>query len=253
MIQYRTTNDPADMPRIVDLEILIWGTQERDTFPASMLSLAAMNGGQVFIAEAEDSLVGFCFCLPARRNGELVLWSYIAGVHPNYQGQGIGEKLKLMQREWAAESGYSSVRWTFDPLQTRNAGFNLNRLGVVVRTYHENLYGQMTDAINTLPLPSDRLEAIWLTQPTDHTGQVSTSAVHFLLLEDNGLPVENLMSSDGEPVAIVIPERGKVDFTVWQPAVRRAFQHAFAHNYEAFRFERQPTQQFYVLRPSAAP
>jgi predicted GNAT superfamily acetyltransferase len=52
------------------------------------------------------------------------------------------------------------IGWTFDPLQRGNANFNFNRLGVVVRAYHVNFYGEMNDDINS-GLASDRFEAWW--------------------------------------------------------------------------------------------
>ena len=54
---------------------------------------------------------------------------------------GLGRALKLFQRELAMGQGYDLIEWTFDPLEIKNAFFNLERLGAVVRRYVVNHYG----------------------------------------------------------------------------------------------------------------
>jgi len=85
----------------------------------------------------------------------------------DYQNHGVGAKLKWAQRAKALEEGRSFIKWTWDPMQSRNAHFNINRLGVVVATYADNFYGtdynaDPTQAEGELPgLQSDRLFASW--------------------------------------------------------------------------------------------
>jgi predicted GNAT superfamily acetyltransferase len=85
----------------------------------------------------------------------------------DYQNRGIGARLKWAQRARAVEEGRRFIRWTWDPMQSRNAHFNINRLGVVVRRYAANYYG--TDYSSAtgkfgepLGLDSDRLIAEWM-------------------------------------------------------------------------------------------
>jgi predicted GNAT superfamily acetyltransferase len=52
------------------------------------------------------------------------------------------------------------VQWTFDPLEVRNAHFNLNRLGAISRQYKPNLYGITTSPLHR-GLATDRLMAEW--------------------------------------------------------------------------------------------
>ncbi|HEY1404877.1 MAG TPA: hypothetical protein VGB05_12165, partial [Pyrinomonadaceae bacterium] len=70
------------------------------------------------------------------------------------------------QRERALAEGRNFIRWTFEPMQARNAHFNINRLGVVIRSYTVNFYGwdAGTEAIadgEQFNLDSDRLIAEW--------------------------------------------------------------------------------------------
>jgi len=82
------------------------------------------------------------------------------GVHPDYQSAGIGRKLKLAQREDALARSVAVIQWTFDPLQSRNAYFNLVRLGGIARTYLPNLYGITSSPLHGA-LPTDRLLIEW--------------------------------------------------------------------------------------------
>jgi len=84
-----------------------------------------------------------------------------------YQNQGVGARLKWAQRERAIAEGRQFIKWTWDPMQARNAHFNLNRLGVVVEKYADNFYGVDYNADPQLPLEerpglqSDRLFGHW--------------------------------------------------------------------------------------------
>ena len=70
------------------------------------------------------------------------------------------------QRGRALAEGRRFIRWTWDPAQARNAHFNINRLGVVVRSYAVNYYGTDYSTVTgkftePLGLDSDRLLAEW--------------------------------------------------------------------------------------------
>jgi predicted GNAT superfamily acetyltransferase len=68
--------------------------------------------------------------------------------------------LKLFQREDALGRGIRLVEWTFDPLELKNAHFNLNRLGALCRRYIPNLYGVTTSPLHR-GIETDRLVAEW--------------------------------------------------------------------------------------------
>lgn len=159
------------MPEIdatVDLQRAVWGMRDVEVSSPHTLRAIVHSGGAVFGAMLEGALVGFCFGFGAPRAGELWLWSHMAAVHPDFQGRGIGFRLKQAQRLWALERGFRWMAWTFDPLQAGNANFNFNRLGVTARAYSADHYGEMQDGLNA-GLASDRLEAQWeLAAPRVH-------------------------------------------------------------------------------------
>ncbi len=105
--------------------------------------------------------------LPAVRGEEIFGYSHMMAVAAEYQNQGVGARLKWAQRARALSEGREFIKWTFEPVRPRNAHFNLNRLGVVIRSYAVNFYG--TDyatnpeerAVGALGVDSDRLFASW--------------------------------------------------------------------------------------------
>jgi predicted GNAT superfamily acetyltransferase len=93
-------------------------------------------------------------------DGVVFLHSHITGVLAEYRDRGVGRALKLFQREEALVRGIRLIVWTFDPLETRNAHFNLNRLGAISRKYLTNFYGLTTSPLHR-GLATDRLWAEW--------------------------------------------------------------------------------------------
>src|SRR5260370_12617025 len=84
----------------------------------------------------------------------------MSGVHSEYRDRGVGRMLKLFQRSEALGRGIRLIQWTFDPLEVRNAHFNLNRLCPMCREYHRNLYGVTTSPLHR-GLETDRLLVEW--------------------------------------------------------------------------------------------
>ena len=101
-------------------------------------------------------MVGFVHHLAAVRGNEIFGYSHVMAVAKDYQNKGVGARLKWAQRERALREGREFIKWTWDPMQARNAHFNLNRLGATVDTYADNFYG-----IESSGLPGDRLFATW--------------------------------------------------------------------------------------------
>ena len=158
-ITYRELTQLDDFRATFALQKAVWGSTF-DPVPLHVFQAVTVRGGLLVGAEADGQMVGFAFAFPANEGQGWVLWSHIAGVHPDYQALGIGFKLKQMQRVWALDKGYDRMGWTFDPMQRGNANFNLRLLGAVSNTYKLNIYGEMTDAVNR-GLQSDRLAVTW--------------------------------------------------------------------------------------------
>ena len=165
-IEIRECVSVEEFDECVRLQKLTWGYDENDTVPSRMFVVAEKIGGQIIASFAGDRMVGFCLAIPGYRNGHPYLHSHMMAVARDYQNRGVGARLKWAQRARAIDEGRRFIRWTWDPLQSRNAHFNINRLGVVVRRYAANYYGTDYSTVTgkfgeQLGLDSDRLVAEW--------------------------------------------------------------------------------------------
>jgi predicted GNAT superfamily acetyltransferase len=149
------------LKQCVEIQRRAWGFSDEDLLPLRMLVVCTKIGGQVFGAlESDGKVLGFLNAFPATREGKLYLHSQMMGVLPEYQNLGIGKQLKLAQRDEALKRGISRIEWTFDPLEIRNAQFNIENLGVICRRFYENVYGMSSSQLQA-GLPTDRLVAEW--------------------------------------------------------------------------------------------
>lgn len=151
---------PAEFRAAEQFQLDVWGFDPREITPLTELVVAQKHGGLVLGAFDGDRLVGFLFGWIGRGNGRTYHYSRMTGVVPELRDRGLGLQMKLWQRRWALEQGYDLVCWTFDPLQSRNAHFNLRKLGVVCREYLVNFYGENQSRFNR-GLETDRLLVEW--------------------------------------------------------------------------------------------
>ena len=157
-IQIRHCTSLDEFDQCVSLERLIWG--DAITVPNGIFVVAKHTGGQVLGAFDEDKLVGFTLALAGLRTMQPLLHSHMTAVLPDYQNRGLGRSLKIFQRRDALNRGIRLVEWTFDPLEIKNARFNLVRLGAIARRFIPNCYG-VTASPAHAGLPTDRLLAEW--------------------------------------------------------------------------------------------
>jgi predicted GNAT superfamily acetyltransferase len=160
-IEIRQLERREDFDLAVKLQREIWGFDEIDLLPLRLFVVASKIGGQVLGAFDDSKMVGFCLCIPGVKGGaKPYLHSHMMGVAPEYRNAGVGRALKLKQREYALASGLDLIEWTFDPLEIKNAFFNIERLGAIVRRYVHNQYGTTSSHLHG-GLPTDRLVAEW--------------------------------------------------------------------------------------------
>jgi predicted GNAT superfamily acetyltransferase len=114
--------------------------------------------------------------------GRSYLHSHMLGVLPEYRDFGIGRRLKLRQRDDAIARGIELIEWTFDPLEIKNAYFNIERLGALVRRYVRNQYGATTSHLHG-GLPTDRCTAEWWVSSERVRSIVAGEPAEFPLIE----------------------------------------------------------------------
>jgi predicted GNAT superfamily acetyltransferase len=142
----------------VALQHLTWG--EDIAVPSAMFVVAHHTGGQILGAFADGKMVGFTLAFAGVRGGKMFLRSHMTAVLEGFRDRGVGRQLKLFQRQDALRRAIDLIEWTFDPLEMKNAHFNLVRLGAIARRYIPDCYG-ITESPLHSGLPTDRLVAEW--------------------------------------------------------------------------------------------
>ncbi len=238
-IQIRTLAEPGEMRVCVELQQQIWGYSPIDTVPDQICIVAKKTGGHVMAAYDGDTPVGFALAFAAIRDGLAYLHSHMVGVLNEYQNRGVGRLLKLAQRENALERGINLIEWTFDPLQLKNAHFNIERLGAIVRHYIPNLYGRSSSPLHA-GLPTDRLVAEWWVRSqrveSVLAGKRVAPTAH---LERIAIPAEIRAICRDDP-----PSAEKI-----QTTVRHQFLANFAAGRAAVGFEFNQEEGTYLLEP----
>jgi predicted GNAT superfamily acetyltransferase len=176
MIEIRELVELPDLVTAVNLQREIWGFSDLDLLPVRLFVVATKIGGQVLGAFDGDRMVGFSIDIPgAKPGGRAFLHSQMMGVVDGYRNAGVGRLLKFRQRELALAAGINLIEWTFDPLETKNAYFNIERLGAVVSRYVLNQYGNTSSKLHA-GLPTDRCIAEWFLDkektPVDITARI---------------------------------------------------------------------------------
>jgi predicted GNAT superfamily acetyltransferase len=242
-----TTIDELD--RCVRLQRDVFGLPDLEISPRRHLIVSRHAGGWTLGAFLGEQLVGFVHHLVGvRENNEIFGYSHMMAVARAFQNKGVGAQLKWAQRDKALAQGHRFIKWTWDPMQARNAHFNLNRLGVTVHDYAENFYGTdyVTDPEQRLEGPpglkSDRLFASW---------DLLSSRVECLASGEKLQPLPAARTKIAVPAdwgSLIKADIGKARRE--QERVRNAFKEGFAAGLMCAGFEREATGPSYLLYES---
>ena len=265
-VEIRPLAARGEYEECVVLQREVWGAAYSEIVPVTVMEIAARVGGICIGAFGESGeLVGFVFGVTgpsspwinsgehregrcaglARRfagflpraagDGALTHWSHMLAVKEGWRGRGLGARLKFAQRESAEALGAHSIQWTFDPLVSRNAHFNLNRLGVSVVRYAPDMYGPSGSELHRLG--TDRLIVRWD------------------LAEEAGATAP---AGDGAEVAIpsdidAVRRRDLNEALAWRAANRRELGGLLGDGYQVVGFDRGRDFGRYLLVRAAVP
>jgi predicted GNAT superfamily acetyltransferase len=234
-VEVRPLSSLEDVRAAAALFDRIW--EERRVMGAPLLRAMASHGGQVLGAFDGRDLVGALVGLVGLTDdARPLLHSHITGVAPEAQHRGIGFALKQAQREWCLARGIDTVTWTFDPVVSRNARFNLHRLGAVAERFYRDYYGPMDDAFNRGDR-SDRLEVVWRLR-SDRVEKAMAGQVEEPEINDRTSLVR--APPDYHDLRRTDPD----DARRWRDEVADGLEAAFAEGYRAVGFLRSSA---YVL------
>ena len=242
----------AELDNCIRLQREVFGLPDLEISPRRHLIVSRQAGGWTLGAFVGDQLVGFVHHLAAVRGAQVFGYSHMMAVDPAFQNQGVGARLKWSQRERAIQEGRDFIKWTWDPMQARNAHFNLNRLGVTATSYAVNFYGTdyatsplLTD-VAPANIDSDRLFANWHLQSSRVINLAGGSAAPGVM------PAESGRKKPAATIAIPIDwtklcQENPAQARQEQLRVRAEFRQAFATGLVAAGFERSADAPRYLL------
>lgn len=241
-VEVRHCHGLEEWQQCAQLEKEVWGFDE--CVPLPIYVVAAEAGGQVLGAFLEGELVGFTVAVAGlhSRGGKLTpfLHSHMTAVRSEHRDRGIGRQLKLFQRQDALSRGIRLVEWTFDPLEMRNAHFNLMRLGAVARRLIPNCYGITSSELHCR-MPTDRLVAEWW---------LEAPRVTRLLGGKTASRPEGAVQSILVPARMEEWRRDDRDKAIAEQArIAGEFQKWFAQGFVATAVENTPDGGAYLLEP----
>jgi len=212
----RELSSIEEFEKCLDLQREGFGWSDLELMPMRFFVVSRHIGGLVLGAFDDDRLVGFLSAIPGIRQGTPYWHSHMLAVTTAERDLGIGTQLKSAQKQYAQQRGIRLIEWTFDPLMSRNAYLNFEKLGVIVRRYYPSFYGG----------ESDRLIAEWWLE-------------------------RRRPSLETEQRRITIPsdlEKARSS----RLRVRAEFQAAFKEDFYVAAFERHGETSDYVLVPGAS-
>jgi predicted GNAT superfamily acetyltransferase len=266
----RRLSTSGEFDDAVALQHDVWGDGFADVVPAAVLRVVQYVGGVVAGAFTDaDELAGFVFGVSGIRDGRLSHWSDTLAVRQKYRDRGLGEDLKRFQRDLLLPLGIERVYWTFDPLESKNAHLNFNRLGVTASEYHRDFYGDTHSPLHE-DIGTDRLVASWAIGDSRVAALLDDAAPRGVLVGEMlaGVPLVNV-TLDGEAgpvsaepdlalraprVRIAIPAdiqqlktRSPEAAREWRRVTRLAFEAYFARGYSACALVRRGACSEYLL------
>jgi predicted GNAT superfamily acetyltransferase len=237
-IRIHQLSDLSEFAEVVRLQREIWGFDDLELLPLRLFVVASKIGGQVLGAFDGDKMIAFCLCIPGiKPDGKHYLHSHMLGVLPAYRNTGLGRKLKFEQRKYAIQSDIDLIEWTFDPLELKNAFFNIERLGAIVRRYVPNQYGRTSSHLHG-GLPTDRLVPEWWIESSRVKELAETGALEKTAVEAR-IPVGNEIAE----LRRREPERAREI----QADIASQFDRHFREDLAVIGFERNEKTGTYLL------
>lgn len=239
VIEIRQLSTLEEFRTAVELQQTIWGFDQIDLLPLRFFVVASRVGGEVLGAYDGERMIGFCLGIPGIKPGNRpYIHSHMMGVLAEYRNAGVGRRMKLRQREDALARGIPLVEWTFDPLELKNAFFNIERLGAIVRRYAVNQYGITGSPLHG-GLPTDRCYAEWWVGSPRVRAILAGERPEFQVAERIAFPAD---------IARIRAENNHLARRIQEDNAAK-FQDAFARGLAVTGFSRNTSEGIYLLEP----
>jgi predicted GNAT superfamily acetyltransferase len=267
-IEIRPFKSIDEFQKCVEFQAHTWGGHFTERVPIAILKVSQRLGGIASGAyDTKGQLVGFIFGMTGVQNGEVVHWSDMLAVKPELRNSGLGVRLKDYQRKALLAKGIRKMHWTFDPLESKNAYLNLNKLGATSKEYVRDIYGQ-TDSPLHSGIGTDRLVTTWILDsprtieriqseaPNSEAAQKVRHLSVFEVEKKHGLvrPMQPNLNLAVPAVSIPIPlsiqslKKASLELAVeWRVAVRDSLTTYITEGYEVTDLLRREDYSEYLL------
>jgi predicted GNAT superfamily acetyltransferase len=265
-MEIRPLTTLEDFQQCVDMQKEVWGFDDPyDIVPLPLLVVSERNDGIVLGAFEERRMIGFVYSLAGFHQGLKVQWSHMLAVTASHRNTDIGYRLKMEQWHEAKQKGYDVLEWTYDPLESKNAYFNLQKLGCIAKEYEINVYGITSSPLHS-GTPTDRLIAHWPTEairkelPDFNSIPVAPALISVTHFENQALLMDQvILGREEEFLFLEIPAEMQRLKTIsptapleWRLKTREAFLHYFERGYVVYSFltfrKQEPSRSFYVFK-----
>jgi predicted GNAT superfamily acetyltransferase len=249
-VAVRVLTELDDARAVSDVIRATWGDWSVPP-PEFIRALQASGNAPIGAVSLEDgSVMGFALGFLGPDEEGIHLHSHMLAVQPDRRSAGLGYALKLAQRAAALDAGVRVARWTFDPLQARNAYFNIAKLGTAADRFHRHFYGDMGDALNAGDR-SDRLEARWELEAEPGRPRPELRDPFVVLGPGDGGRPSPVREPKGEPAAVWVPgdyaslrASDPESALAWRDAVAVAIEACLGAGLEATGFLREGAYVF---------
>jgi predicted GNAT superfamily acetyltransferase len=263
-ITIRQLSNHDEYLQCLHLQRETWGQNFMEVVsPAIQMVSQKLGGVTAGAFNQSGKLIGFVFGMTGLKDGKPVHWSDMLSVRPEWQGKGIGRKLKLFQRDEVRKIGVKMMYWTYDPLEAGNTYLNIICLGAGIVEYVENMYATDEGSSLHAGLGMDRFIVRWnLSEdsPEHEFPSPDEKSAPVINTNEQGQPVESDFL-DSPIVQVEIPvsiQKTKTESPdtglKWRLNTRRVFQHYLAHDYSIDNFHRDNSVNrcFYILKKSGS-
>ncbi|MBI4482092.1 MAG: GNAT family N-acetyltransferase [Acidobacteria bacterium] len=260
-MEIRELKTLEEFQRCVELQKSVWGLEDPfDAVPLPLLVVSQKHGGCILGAFQDEALVGFVYSFVGRHGTGLLHHSHMLAVLPEHRNAQVGYRLKRAQRDFVLHQGIDLITWTYDPLLSLNAHFNLTKLGAVADEYEPNVYGVSSSPLHR-GLDTDRFLVKWHLESRRVCDRLAGKGPPSLVdLMELAARINRIQGKDkilrstepdldlvAETVALEIPsdfpavkEQSLEVAQDWQRKTRKAFLHYLGRGYAATEFYRNP-------------
>ena len=246
-VEIREIAGQIELRAVEELQKEVWGVPDLEVVPLTQMVAAQAAGGILLGAFDGEILAGFAYGFVGCEDGQMTHHSHLLAVKPDYRNYDLGRRLKFAQRKRALAQGINLMTWTFDPLQSLNAYFNFNKLGVFSNRYFVNFYG--AEAASFLhQTGTDRLWVTWgLTKIDRQTAEDFGQITPLVKVGNDEFPISSDLNEGlkGKQALMEIPsnindlvKRNDGSAKKWRETTRRAFTEAIDKGFTVKNFYR---------------